>query len=135
MQPKKTKYKKYYKPRQYKNHLNKLKALNPHNSYNIVALEPSYVNEKQIEAARQSIRRKLKRRGKLKIFPFPDISISNKSTSSRMGKGKGKVNHWISRVNSGKSIFELTGVSNKESVNALKCGANKLPLKVKICQK
>ena len=134
MQPKKTKYKKYHKPRYHINRLNKLKTLKPYGYYNIIALESSYINGKQIEAARQSIRRKLKRQGKLRILCFPDISISNKSTSSRMGKGKGKVNHWISRINPGKSIFELTGVSNKESLSALRCGANKLPIKLKICQ-
>ena len=134
MQPKKTKYKKYYKPRKHTNRLSKLKNLNPCNSYNLIALESNYINGKQIEAARQSIRRKLKRRGKLKILAFPDISVSSKNTSSRMGKGKGKVNHWISRINPGKSIFKLTGVSNKESINALRSGANKLPLKFKICQ-
>ena len=134
MQPKKTKYKKYYKPRYYTNRLSKLNTLKPYKSYNIIALESSYINGKQLEAARQSIRRKLKRRGQLKILVFPDIAVSNKSTSSRMGKGKGKVNNWVSKINPGKQIFELTGISNKESFNALKCGANKLPLKLKICQ-
>lgn len=134
MQPKKTKYKKYHKPRHPIKSLNKLQNLKPYKSYNIIALESSFLNGKQIEAARQSIRRKLKRKGQLKILIFPDIAISNKSTASRMGKGKGKVNHWVSKLNAGKSIFQLTGISNKESLAALYCGANKLPFKVKICQ-
>lgn len=133
MQPKKTRYKKYNKPRQYPKVINLPQPLKPYKSINVIALESGYINGKQIEAARKTIRRKLKKRGRLKILIFPDIGISNKSTSSRMGKGKGKVNYWVSKINAGKPIFELAGVYYKESVNALKCGANKLPFRIKIC--
>lgn len=133
MQPKNTKYKKYYKPRYYSSRLNVLNNLKPYSRYSIIALESSYINGKQIEAARQSIRRKLKRRGILRILVFPDIAVSKKSTSSRMGKGKGKIDRWTTKINPGKILFELIGVSDKDSINALKCGSNKLPLKLKIC--
>lgn len=134
MQPKKTKYRKYYKPRVLPKASSQTQNLGPFSSLNLVALESAYLNGRQIEAARQGIRRKLKRRGRLKILMLPDIGISNKSSGARMGKGKGKVSHWVGALASGRTIFQLTGISLKEGIPALQCGANKLPLKLKICQ-
>ena len=134
MQPKKTKYKKYYKPRQFSKLSNSLQTLNPVSCFTLIARESSYINGKQIEAARQTIRRKLKKRGQLKILVFPDIGISTKSTASRMGKGKDEVNYLICKINAGKPIFQLLGVSTTESLIALQAGSNKLPIKLKICQ-
>ncbi|CAN0088048.1 unnamed protein product, partial [Sphacelaria rigidula] len=62
---------------------------------------------KQIEAARKSIRRPIKRKGRLKIHLFTDICISNKSSASRMGKGEGKVNYWVGKLSAGQTSFKL----------------------------
>nr|YP_009672640.1 ribosomal protein L16 [Dictyopteris divaricata]QDB64125.1 ribosomal protein L16 [Dictyopteris divaricata] len=134
MQPLKTKYRKYYKPRQVPKINPKLLTLKPHSHLSLISLESTYVNGRQIEAARQTIRRKIKRRGRLKIMIFPDIGISKKSTSSRMGKGKGKIDHWVGKISAGKTIFQLIGVPVKDGIPALKSGSNKFPIKVKICQ-
>lgn len=132
MQPKKTKYRKYYKPRQLPKALTQTHKLKPISSLILVALESAYLNGRQIEAARQGIRRKIKRQGRLKIHLFTDIGVSHKSSASRMGKGKGKVNHWVGGLSAGQTIFKLTGIPIKEGISALKCGANKLPLKLQI---
>lgn len=132
MQPKKTKYRKYYKPRQLPQASTQTHRLKPIASLALVALESAYLNGRQIEAARQGIRRKIKRQGRLKIQIFPDIGISHKSSASRMGKGKGKVDHWVGRLSAGQIVFQLTGIPIKEGISALKCGANKLPLKLQI---
>lgn len=135
MQPKRTKYKRYFKPRKLPITSTKLKNLRPQSTVNLIALESSYINSKQIESARQSIRRKLKRQGNLTIHILPDIGISLKSTSSRMGKGKGKISFWSGRVKAGIIVFKLRGIPLKSSTDALKSGSNKLPFKTKICNK
>lgn len=132
MQPKKTKYRKYYKPRQLPKASNKIYKLQPNSFLTLIATESAYLNSKQIEAARQSIRRSIKRKGRLKIHLFTDIGISNKSSASRMGKGKGKVNYWVGKLSAGQTLFELTGIPLKEGALALKRGANKLPLKLQV---
>lgn len=132
MQPKRTKYNKYYKPREFSKTITNLKILKPESSLQLLALESSYVNGKQIESARQTIRRKLKRKGVLRILIYPNIGVSKKPTSARMGKGKGKTQYWVNRVKTGTSIFRLDGINVKEGITALKAGANKLPLRVKL---
>nr|YP_009049434.1 ribosomal protein L16 [Sargassum muticum]YP_010381311.1 ribosomal protein L16 [Sargassum kjellmanianum]UVW81845.1 ribosomal protein L16 [Sargassum siliquastrum]AIE46229.1 ribosomal protein L16 [Sargassum muticum]UDH59696.1 ribosomal protein L16 [Sargassum kjellmanianum]UQV81229.1 ribosomal protein L16 [Sargassum muticum] len=132
LQPKKTKYKKYFKPRSLPRITTKAQKLNEQNCFAIISLESGYLNVKQLEAARQNIRRKIKREGKLEIVPLADKTISNKPTSARMGKGKGKVNHWIAPILVGKPIFLLYGIDKEQGLPALKAGANKLPLKIKI---
>ena len=132
MQPKKTKYRKYYKPRQLPKASVKIHKLQPNSFLVLVATESAYLNSKQIEAARQSIRRTIKRKGRLKIHLFTDIGISNKSSASRMGKGKGKVSYWVGKLSAGQTLFELTGIPLKEGTLALKRGANKLPLKLQV---
>lgn len=132
MQPRRTKYKKYYKPRKFIKTITNLKILKPKSSLELLSLESSYITAKQIESARQTIRRKLKRKGSLKILIYPHLGVSKKSTSARMGKGKGKTQQWVSRIKTGTSIFKLNGVTAKEGINGLKAGANKLPLRVKL---
>ena len=132
-QPKKTKYNKYFKPRRLPQSWNKMKELQPMLTYSLVALESSFINYSQIEAARQIIRRTIKRRGKLEIYVLPDIGISNKSSGARMGKGKGKVKRWVGSVAAGKTVFKLIGIKRSEAILALKKGANKLPLAFRVC--
>lgn len=132
MQPKRTKYKKYYKPRKLTRTLPNFKILKPHSGLQLVSVEPSYIDGKQVEAARQTIRRKLKKRGVLRVLIYPSLGVSKKPTSARMGKGKGKTQDWISPIKIGTSIFQLNGAALKEGIAALKAGSNKLPFRVRL---
>lgn len=96
------------------------------------AAEAGILNSRQIEAARQSIARKTKRRAKIWIKIFPDLPITSKPTGVRMGKGKGQVSHWGARVRGGTVLFELCGANNNAIVSALKTAGTKLPIKTKI---
>ncbi len=134
IQPKKTKYRKYFKPRTIPKNSTKIHKLSESNCFALIAMESGFLNGKQIEAARQNIRRKVKREGKLEILIFPDIAISQKASAARMGKGKGKVNHWIASLSAGKTVFILYGIDAEQGIPALQSGANKLPMKLKIYQ-
>nr|YP_009454546.1 ribosomal protein L16 [Endarachne binghamiae]AUG32977.1 ribosomal protein L16 [Endarachne binghamiae] len=130
--PKKTKYRKYFKPRKIPKNSTKEQKLKELNYFALVAMESGFLNGKQIEAARQNIRRKVKREGKLEILVFPDIAISRKASAARMGKGKGKVDHWIAALTAGKPVFLLYGVDAEQGIPALRSGANKLSMRLKI---
>nr|WKY98436.1 ribosomal protein L16 [Alaria marginata] len=134
IQPKKTKYRKYFKPRGLPNTSTKIHKLAEITCFAVTTIESGYLNGKQIEAARQNIRRKVKREGKLEILVFPDIAISRKASAARMGKGKGKVDHWLASISAGQTLFLLYGIDAEQGIPALHSGANKLPLKVKIYQ-
>lgn len=133
-QPKKTKYRKYFKPRGIPNNSTQTHKLSESNCFALIAIESGFLNGKQIEAARQNIRRKVKREGKLEILIFPDIAISRKASAARMGKGKGKVDHWVASLSAGKTVFILYGIDAEQGIPALQSGANKLPMKLKIYQ-
>ena len=129
-QPKKTKYRKYFKPRRLPRSSTQTHKLGELSCFALVTTESGYLNGKQIEAARQNIRRKVKREGKLEILVFPDIAISRKASAARMGKGK--VSHWVAAVAAGRTVFMLYGIDAEQGIPALQSGANKLPLKLKI---
>jgi len=78
--------------------------------YGLQALEPCWMTSRQIEAARRAIVRHVKRRGKLWIRVFPDKPVTKKPAETRMGKGKGAVDHWVAVVKPGRMIFEISGV-------------------------
>lgn len=132
LQPKKIKYKKTKKGK-LKNlefRTNKLKF----GTIGLKAVNSAIVSARQIEASRQAISRKIKKKGKVWIRIFPDLPITAKPIASRMGKWKGTLSHWGARVNGGSMIFEICGVKDPKIVkNALKTGGAKLPLKTKIC--
>ena len=96
------------------------------------AIESGIITFKQIEAARQAIVRKIKRKGKVWIKIFPDVPITAKSTGVRMGKGKGQVSHWGAKIKGGTVLFELCGVNPSIVEKALKTGSAKLPIKTKL---
>lgn len=98
------------------------------------AAESGILNSQQIEAARQSIARKTKRKAKIWIKIFPDLPITSKPTGVRMGKGKGQLSHWGARVRGGTVLFEICGVNLKVIIKALKTAGAKLPIKTKIFQ-
>lgn len=133
-QPRKTKYRKYFKPRGAPSNSTKTHKLGELNCFALITMESGFLNGRQIEAARQNIRRKVKREGKLEILIFPDIGISRKASAARMGKGKGKIDHWIASLSAGKTVFLLYGINAELGIPALQSGANKLPMKLKIYQ-
>ncbi|MDA3899021.1 MAG: 50S ribosomal protein L16 [Spirochaetes bacterium] len=98
----------------------------------IKALERGKLNSRQIEAARISITRKVKRGGKLWIRVFPDQPFTKKPAETRQGKGKGNPEGFEARVLPGRILFELAGVNNEVGIAALKAAASKLPIKTKV---
>lgn len=101
-------------------------------SIGLKAEESGIISYKQIEAARQAITRKIKRKGKVWIRIFPDLPITSKPTGVRMGKGKGQFSHWGARVRGGTTLFEICGVNFLTAKTALHTGGAKLPIKTKI---
>ncbi len=97
--------------------------------YGLQALEPSWVTSRQIEAARRAIVRHLKRSGKIWIRVFPDKPVSKKPAETRMGSGKGAVDHWVAVVKPGRILFELAGVKEDVAREAMRLASHKLPMK------
>jgi len=97
--------------------------------YGLQALEPCWITSRQIEAARRAIVRHVRRRGKYWIRIFPDKPVTAKPAETRMGKGKGPVDHWVAVVKPGRILFELTGVSEDQAKEAMRLAANKLPIR------
>jgi large subunit ribosomal protein L16 len=95
------------------------------------ALEPVWLEARQIESARIAINRYIKRGGKVWIRVFPDKPISAKPAETRMGSGKGAPDHWVSVVKPGRIIFELGGVREDVAKEAMRLASNKLPIKTK----
>lgn len=130
LQPKSSKYKKYKKGKLLKYSFKSKKL-----KFGIVglkALKSGIISARQLESARQAINRKISRKGKLWIRIYPNISVTSKPSESRMGKGKGSVSHWISKVKAGQFIFELCGISENLARIAFKAGKSKLPFKTTI---
>ncbi len=100
--------------------------------YALKTLEPGWITQRQIEAARVTISRYLKRSGKLWIRIFPDKPVSKKPAETRMGKGKGSPEFWVAVVKPGRILFELGGILEQEAKAALRLGASKLPVRTKI---
>lgn len=131
LQPKKTKYKKLKKGKFNKLEFRKNKL--QFGTIGLKAVNSAVISARQIEASRQAISRKIKKKGKIWIRIFPDLPITAKPISSRMGKGKGALSHWASRVSGGTVLFEICGVKDPKVVkNALRTGSAKLPVKTKI---
>jgi large subunit ribosomal protein L16 len=99
--------------------------------YGLKALEPAWITDRQIEAARVAITRHVKRGGKLWIRIFPDKPVTRKPQESRMGKGKGSPEFWVAVVKPGRILFEIEGVSEEMAREAFRLAAAKLPIKTK----
>lgn len=97
--------------------------------YGLQAMEPAWVSNRQIEAARVAITRHIKRGGKVWIRLFPDKPITSKPAETRMGKGKGNPEGWVAVVKPGRVLFELEGVTEEIARKAMALGAAKLPIK------
>ena len=98
------------------------------------ALEPCWITNRQIEAARVTITRHIKRQGKLWIRIFPDKPVTVKPAETRMGKGKGAPEYWVAVVKPGRILFELEGVEPDVAQRAMQLASAKLPIKTKFVQ-
>ena len=101
-------------------------------SYGLKATTGERVTARQIEASRRAMSRAMKRAGKLWIRVFPDLPVSSKPAEVRQGKGKGSIDYWAVRVNQGRILFEIDGVSEDTAREAFSLAAAKLPIKTKI---
>ncbi len=97
--------------------------------FGLQALEPCWMTSRQIEAARRAIGRHVKRGGKLWIRVFPDKPVTAKPAETRMGSGKGNVDHWVAVVKPGRIIFEIAGVREEAAREAMRLASHKLPIK------
>ena len=103
--------------------------------FGLMALEPAWINSRQIEAARIAMTRYIKRGGQVWIKIFPDKPITQKPAETRMGSGKGSPEYWVAVVKPGRVMFEIAGVDEVVAREALRLAANKLPIKCKFVTK
>jgi large subunit ribosomal protein L16 len=101
-------------------------------NFGLKAVDPAWITNTQIEAARVAINRHIKRGGRMWIRIFPDKPITAKPAETRMGSGKGNPESWVAVVKPGRILFELEGISPDLARQALRLGASKLPVKTKI---
>ena len=99
--------------------------------YGLQALEPCWMTSRQIEAARRAIVRHVRRSGKLWIRVFPDKPVTKRPAETRMGKGKGNVDHWVAVVKPGRMLFEISGVSEESARSAMRLASHKLPIQTR----
>ena len=102
-----------------------------HGDYGLVALEPAWITNRQIEAARIAMTRYIKRGGKVWIKIFPDKPITAKPAETRMGSGKGSPEYWVAVVKPGRVLFEMGGVNPTIAREAMRLAGHKLPIKTK----
>jgi len=129
LQPKKTRYRRPQKGRM--KSITKRGAELSFGSFAIKTLDEHWLTGRQIEAARQAITRHMKREGQLWIRIFPDKPVTKKPAEVRMGKGKGAPEYFVARVSPGRILFEAEGVSYETAKEALRLGAQKLPVATK----
>ncbi len=127
--PKKVKFRKMQKGRM-RGKAHKGDKLN-FGDFGLKALEPGWITDRQIEAARIAMTRHVKRGGKIWIRMFPDKPITKKPAETRMGKGKGAPDHWVAVIKPGRILYEIQGVEEGLARDAMALAAQKLPIKVK----
>ena len=127
--PKRVKHRKQFRGRM------KGKALRgntvSHGEFGLQALEPAWITNRQIEAARIAMTRYIKRGGKVWIKIFPDKPVTAKPAETRMGSGKGSPEYWVAVVKPGRIMFEMDGVTEEVAKEAMRLAAHKLPIKTK----
>ena len=101
-------------------------------SYGLKAIEPGWVTARQIESSRIVISRIVRKIGKMWIRIFPDKPVTARPAETRMGKGKGSLDHWVALVKPGRILFEIDGVTKEEAVQAFRDAGHKLPMKTKL---
>jgi large subunit ribosomal protein L16 len=127
MQPKRTKYRKQMKGRN--RGLAQVGNEVSFGEYGLKAVGRGRLTARQIEAARRAMTRHIKRGGKIWIRVFPDLPVTKKPLEVRMGSGKGNVEFWVSRIQPGKVLYEMEGVTEEIAREAFKLAAAKLPVK------
>lgn len=130
LMPKRVKYRKQFRGRMRGMAKGGTELLN--GEFGIQALEPGWITSRQIEAIRRAIVRHMRRRGKYWIRIFPDKPVTVKPAETRMGKGKGSVDHWVAVVKPGRIMFEIAGVPEDIAREALNLASYKLPIKTQI---
>ena len=103
--------------------------------YALRAIEPGWVTARQIEAARRTLVRYMRRRGKVWIRIFPDKPVTQRAAETRMGKGKGAVDHWVAVVKPGRIMFEISGLDEASAREAMKLASHKLSVKAKFASR
>ena len=130
LQPKRVKYRNHHRGRR------KGMAMSGNTmsfgEFGIKATETAWVTARQIEAARRAMTRYARRGGKIWIRVFPDKSVTARAAETRMGSGKGAVDHWVAVVKPGKVLFEIVGVPEQLAREALRLATSKLPMGTKI---
>jgi len=133
LMPKKIKYRKHHRGR------NRGKAYRGcevnFGQYGLQAIEAGLITDRQIEAARVSMTRKIKRAGRVWIRIFPDKPMTSKPAETRMGKGKGSPDHWVAVIKPGRVMYEMEGVSEELAREAFRLAAHKLPIKTKFIER
>ena len=128
--PKKTKYRKQQRGR--RAGTSKGQTQVAFGDYGLLALEPGWITNRQIESARVAITRHIRRGGKVWINIFPDKPITKKPAETRMGSGKGSPEHWVAVVKPGRVMFELAGVPEPLAREALRLAGTKLSVRTKV---
>jgi len=103
--------------------------------FGLQATEPVWLTSRQIEAARRTMVRYIRRRGKIWIRVFPDKPVTKKAAETRMGKGKGAVDHWVAVIRPGRVLFEMGGITEGEAREALRLAGYKLPCKTRFIKR
>ncbi|RLP11894.1 50S ribosomal protein L16 [Propionibacterium australiense] len=131
--PKRVKYRKQHHPK--RRGMAKGGTQLAFGEFGIQALEPAYMTNRQIEAARIAMTRHIRRGGKVWINVFPDRPLTKHPAESRMGSGKGSPEFWVVNVKPGRVLFELSGVSEEVASEALRLAIHKLPFKARIIKR
>jgi len=132
LQPKKIRWRKHHKE------LQRIRGKSPRGAslnfgqYGLKAMEPGRITARQIEAARITMTRHIKRQGRTWIRIFPDLPVSKKPAEVRMGKGKGSPEYWVAAVRAGRILYEMDGVDEELARGALELAASKLPIRTKV---
>jgi len=132
LMPKRTKYRKQFRGKM-KGKSNKGNKI-AHGQYGLVALEPAWITNRQIEAARIAMTRYIRRGGQVWIKIFPDKPVTAKPAETRMGSGKGSPEYWVAVVKPGRVLFEMAGVPREIAVEAMRLAGHKLPIKTKFIE-
>ncbi|MFC2741447.1 50S ribosomal protein L16 [Selenomonas sputigena] len=127
--PKRVKYRKQFRGRM-KGKAHRGNTVS-HGEFGLVALEPAWITNRQIEAARIAMTRYIKRGGKVWIKIFPDKPVTAKPAETRMGSGKGSPEYWVCVVKPGRVLFEMDGVSKEVAMEAMRLAGHKLPIRTK----
>ena len=133
LQPKRVKYRKIQRGRRRGKSTSGNKV--DFGEFGLQALEPAWITSRQIEASRRAIVRHLKRGGQVWIRVFPDKPVTSRPPETRMGKGKGAVDHWVAVVRPGKMLFEIAGIREDIAQEAFRLASHKLPISTRVVTK